>query len=643
MESTSVRILPLLELLPPTTAILILLWIGDRESTESFYRYLKNDQATIQIVVQVISHVLAALQIASMCTTFNLSTRFRFRLRSISLNELSLWTALSTTRVDQNLPPFYLALALAFVVATLIPGALWAGALSPLFVLKTQELGNQILPAFTEATRGVWDSQFQVRGPHVWNINENCTMINDARGLIPSCPVPTLQGLLLLSASSATTLNDRPRKHSKLDNPNWEYIGRSFGMGSSVGQSNDSIVDDRVLHYSYLESGYNAKVSCVRNTTSDLYFRFTGHVDQTLSPSGYQKAHHPELQFNESLPSTHSELSTYFVQGYLPNSIMGVPELYPVISWHQEFENIAAWATVVNDGRNMIAVAAGTNLYQDLNQTQCEVFFTPVAFNVSVDRSQQSITVEAQNSTEVQDIESTGHLQANAMHSVNLLSRMSPSLYVSVLGETLNRNVERMQKQKPFLDRSEAVLSAVAESFTAIIDDVLVAYGASQISNARNTTSSAARGVVEAVQVGQRFYRYLVFALNSLMILIVVSEAIHTRFWLHLTKFDYLDIKSVVIASSAGGGKLAKAVLNKHYDEGTNWTADPSDPIAGAMRVKWDLSRTLEDTETMAIVESRDHGYIRPRRVRKKTSMESVKLDGLKSSSRTVHSSDLDR
>ena len=322
---------------------------------------------------------------------------------------------------------------------------------------------------------------------------------------------------------------------------------------------------------------------------------------------------------------------------------MGVPELYPVISWHEEFENIAAWATVVNDGRNMIAVEAGTNLYQDLNQTQCEVFFTPVAFNVSVDRSQQSITVEAQNSTEVKDIESTGHLQANAMHSVNLLSRMSPSLYVSVLGETLNRNVERMQKRKPFLDRTEAVLSAVAESFTAIIDDVLVAYGASQISNARDTTSSAARGVVEAVQVGQRFYRYLVFALNSLMILIVVSEAIHTRFWLRLTKFDYLDIKSVVIASSAGGGKLAKTVLNKHYDEGTNWTADPSDPIAGAMRVKWDLSRTLEDTETMAIVESRNHGYIRPRRVRKKTSMESVKLNGLNSSSRTVYSSDLDR
>ena len=144
----------------------------------------------------------------------------------------------------------------------------------------------------------------------------------------------------------------------------------------------------------------------------------------------------------------------------------------------------------------MIAVAAGTNLYQELNQTQYEVFFRPTAFTIAVNRLQQSIVVEAQ------DIEPTGHLRANVMHSINLLSRMSPSLYVSVLGETLSRNVERMQKQRPHLNLTETVTSAVAESFTAIIDDILVAYSASQISNAQDVTFSAVRGVVEAVQIG---------------------------------------------------------------------------------------------------------------------------------------------
>ena len=596
----------MLQLLLPTVAIQILLWNGDRESTDSFYSYLTNDQATIQIAVQVISHILGYLQVSSMCAIINLSTRFHFSRRSTSLEDLGLWNALSTARVDMSLRTFYVAVASAFVAATLLPGALWAGALSPLFVLKVQELGDQSLPAFTERTRANWDSQSQVRGPQIWNINDDCTVINDVRGLVPSCPVPTLQGLLLLSASSATTLDGWPRKHSKLDNPNWEYIGRSFGTGSSVGQTNDIRIDNKILYYNYIEFGYVADVSCIQNTTSDFHFRLIWSKDQNVSASEYQNAHHPELEFDHSLPHLRAELSTYFAEGYLPNSIMGAPELYPIISWHKEYENIAAWATFVNDDRNMIAVAAGTNLYQKLNQTQCEVFFTPMAFNVTVNRSQQSIAVEPLTSAETQDVEPTGHLQANVIHSINLLARMSPSLYVSVLGETLNRNVERMQKQKPYLNLTEAVTSAVADSFTAIIDDILVAYGASQISNAHDTTFSAARGVVEAVKIGQPLYRHLIFALNSLMILLVAFEVARTRCWQGVTKFNDLDIVSVIIASSAGGGGVAKAVWDQHDTRGTDWVADPSDPIACAVRVEWSLNSTLDGTETMVIVKSRE-------------------------------------
>ena len=141
-----------------------------------------------------------------------------------------------------------------------------------------------------------------------------------------------------------------------------------------------------------------------------------------------------------------------------------------------------------------------------------------------------------------------------------------------------------------------------------------------------------ARGAMSRDRAGWMYCVSSSFAFNSLMILIVVFEATHTRFWLRLGKFDYLDIKSVVIASSAGGGKIAKTVLNEHYAKGTDWVADPSDPIAGAVRVKWDLSSTLDDIETMAIVEARDRRAVPPRRVRKKRSMESMKLVGVESS-----------
>ena len=211
-----------------------------------------------------------------------------------------------------------------------------------------------------------------------------------------------------------------------------------------------------------------------------------------------------------------------------------------------------------------------------------------------------------------------------------------------MLGETLSRNVERMQRQKPQLNRTEAVLAGVEESFTAIIDDILVAYGASQTSNAQDTTLSAARGAVEALQIGQGFYRHLVFALNSLMILVVVFEAVHTGCWNRLTKFNYLDIKSLVTASSAGGVGIVKAVLDAHCEEGTQWVADPSDPVVGAVKIEWSSNCTLGDTKTMAIVKSSDYELMRSRKARKARSTESIKSVGLEPISRPLLDSHLD-
>ena len=95
-----------------------------------------------------------------MCTVLNLSTWHRLLHQSFSLRDLSLWVALSMARVDLNLPTRYMLLASAFVAATLLPGALSARALCPLFVLNSQELGHQLLPAFTDYIKVLWDSQF---------------------------------------------------------------------------------------------------------------------------------------------------------------------------------------------------------------------------------------------------------------------------------------------------------------------------------------------------------------------------------------------------------------------------------------------------------------------------------------------------
>ena len=631
MELKRARFLPMFELVLPSVVIVILLWIGDAECPEPVYRYLRSQQSTVQVAVQVVAHALALLQASSLCATFNLSTRLRFLKHPTSLRDLSLWIAISTARVDLNLPRPLLTLNAIFVLATLLPGALWAGALSPLFVLKTRKLGDVVLPAFTNGTesRAIWDSQFRTRfGHQVWNINDNCTVVNDARGLVPSCPVPTLQGPLLLSASSASTLDGEPRKHSKLDNPTWEYIGRSFGAGSSTGHANESLADDKILSYSYTEFGYVTNVSCIQNSTSDFRFRLIESMNHDMTPAEYQYTHHPELEFDHAEPMILARLSTYLAEGYLPNSIMGAPEYFPVISWRKDYKSLATWAAIVTAGRNMVAVAVGNDRYQELDKIQCEVFFVPTAFNVTMNRSQHSIIVEPQSSITAHDVDPTGHLQANVIHSLNLLSRMTPSLYVSVLGETLSRNVERMQKQQPYRNRSEVVTSAVAESFTAILDDILVAYGASQIVNAHDATASATHGVVEAAQIGQPLYRNLVLALNTLIAMVVAFEAARTKCWRSLTRLNYLDSKSMIIAASAGGGGIAEVVASRHDAGETGWVADPSDPIARGVRVEWrPCSRSLDGTEMGAIVKARDYGVVVGMRERRGRELgEAVKL-----------------
>lgn len=64
-ESSRVRLSPVLELLLPTVTICILLWIGALKYTGRFYGFVKSNQASTQIVVQVVSQVLAMLQVSS--------------------------------------------------------------------------------------------------------------------------------------------------------------------------------------------------------------------------------------------------------------------------------------------------------------------------------------------------------------------------------------------------------------------------------------------------------------------------------------------------------------------------------------------------------------------------------------------------
>jgi hypothetical protein len=126
----------------------------------------------------------------------------------------------------------------------------------------------------------------------------------------------------------------------------------------------------------------------------------------------------------------------------------------------------------------------------------------PQTFHVFVDVSQQSISVTpSQDSTPAIDIEPSDTLKDNAIWSLNLLSRMTPSLYESVLGNTLQKNVQMLLvRPGNNMTAEETTLTAIAGSFTAMLDDILVGFGSTQLALMNPSTTVPVTGALHAVQ-----------------------------------------------------------------------------------------------------------------------------------------------
>lgn len=105
-------------------------------------------------------------------------------------------------------------------------------------------------------------------------------------------------------------------------------------------------------------------------------------------------------------------------------------------------------------------------------------------------------------------------------------------------------------------------LAGLPNSITAMLDDILVGYASAQlmVGSSKNATSTFTPMTVQqqAIRLGQASYIYAVAALNILILVLVVGEAVRTRLWDDLPEFDYLDLRCVVVGASRGGGGVAR-------------------------------------------------------------------------------------
>jgi hypothetical protein len=123
-----------------------------------------------------------------------------------------------------------------------------------------------------------------------------------------------------------------------------------------------------------------------------------------------------------------------------------------------------------------------------------------------------------------------------------------------------------------------------------MLDDMLAGISSAQLmigpSNGRIPVPAIA--TVDSIAIGEARYIYAMTVLNFILVALFLAEALRTRGWAQLSKFDYNNLHSVVIASSDGGRgvaqRVATAVINQHH--GALWSADPTDPTVGRLCVK---------------------------------------------------------
>lgn len=116
---------------------------------------------------------------------------------------------------------------LVLVLLCGIPTALWTGALTPV-----------LMSTGTTETNSLKISQYSINSEITWSkINriegDGCATITNELGASSACPVQTISSSVLQQAAQASSLQSRT--HAMIDNSLYSYLGRSYGIGSTVG------------------------------------------------------------------------------------------------------------------------------------------------------------------------------------------------------------------------------------------------------------------------------------------------------------------------------------------------------------------------------------------------------------------------
>ena len=450
-------------------------------------------------------------------------------------------------------------------MVAVLPGAIWAGALTPVVT------STIIMPSaswFYPASPYLDVPRYSPASAEFWNVTSwvaPSDTIRTEKGIFTYSPNYALQGLILNVAASATSPDGTAQNHTKIDNSRFTYLGRSFGVGSSVGLVDDSLNSTNTLGYNYTEVGYSAQVTCIVNDTSDWTLTLVSLSDDETFPN------------------------TYLAAGNLVN---GASDGYAACGLYNDNDIVALVGHTFND-QNVFAIASGAS-YAALDGVQCNAEFVPTNFSISVNVTESTVIVTPLlQSVPVPNMESTGAIVAITMREPTSFSQQNAcDLYRSVIGDTLTSNIANINASwDPTLNaltgyQSKTTLQGVEDSLTSMVDNVLLAYSSAQLMIANDTYQAPTTALIKSVRIGEAIYIYTVAAVNFLVVLVFIFEISRTRGWKDLRRFDYTNIKSLVVGTSMGGTAIANAVRRAHASERTVWDGTSGDVIAGNIAVR---------------------------------------------------------
>ncbi|KAL9617515.1 MAG: hypothetical protein Q9160_007673 [Pyrenula sp. 1 TL-2023] len=511
------------------------------------------------------------LQMYALRKTIALSARYRFAHRSFSMDLAKLMASIDAVKLDWSLPVFFLGPSVLLFLINLLPPALWAGALTPTPTSRNTSTMIQI-QSFRKfpwlSKYGLIQDVESMPGPYPASVNE-------AKGIFTFMPQNELQGFILNSASGASARSENSTVvHDKLDNTKYQYFNRSYGVGAAVGLEDVFVVDRYTMSYNYYESGYLTDTRCIYNTSAIL-----GLVPSFGQPKGWH-------------------LQAFEVEGILPNQYE--PNLSLDANLHKhgadfvaatERNNKAIVAIHMASSNNshMLGITSTGTQYKGLNFTQCSVTFTPTNFSVSVDVVNK--TIQATPRETITPFITNSTLEQKVTECImeviyDLSQSLSTALYVNPIGNAMLDNIAALQSATG--SHSERTnLTAIENVFDSILDNALFAISSAQLHLLHDSQSVPVHVTSSAYSLGTPVYIFIIVTFSLFACMVFLAEAVRTRWWCGISKFDFSDLMSVIVGASEGGkGVSIEAQRRQNRGPETGVYAVSSDREIGGMSLK---------------------------------------------------------